>query len=222
MDKQGKLESELKFTERLWEEKRKQYDITKENIDLVNQKCHDLKHQIRKIGKKSMSPEAVGEIEDIVSIYDSPVQTGNETLDIIITEKSLICNRNGIKLCCMVDGKALGFISSIDLYALFGNILDNAIEAVAPLDKSDKVISLSVNIKNKFAVVNTYNKCEISPEFVEGLPKTTKGDSSIHGYGMKSMRMICDKYGGEFSVTVKDGLFTLNMLFPIKDGEAQL
>lgn len=217
MDKQDKLERELKFTERLWEEKRKQYDITKENIDLVNQKCHDLKHQIRKIGKKSMSPEAVGEIEDIVSIYDSPVQTGNETLDIILTEKSLICNRNGIKLYCMIDGKALGFISSVDLYALFGNILDNAIEAVTPLDNADKTISLSVNTKNKFAVVNTYNRCEVSPEFEAGLPKTTKGDSSIHGYGMKSIRMICDKYGGEFSVTVKDGLFTLNMIFPIKN-----
>lgn len=219
IDKQGRLESELKFIERLWEEKRKQYDISKENIELVNQKCHDLKHQIRKIGKKSLNPQAVGEIEDIVSIYDSSVQTGNESLDIILTEKSLICSRNGIKLCCMIDGKSLAFISSVDLYALFGNILDNAIEAVTPLAKPDKIISLSVKIKNKFVVVNTYNKCETLPEFADGLPKTTKSDSSIHGYGMKSVRMICDKYGGEFSVTVKDDLFTLNMLFPIKDGE---
>ena len=68
-------------------------------------------------------------------------------------------------------------------------------------------------------MINTYNKCETLPEFADGLPKTTKSDSSIHGYGMKSVRMICDKYGGEFTITVKDDLFTLNMLFPIKDGE---
>ena len=215
MDKQGKLESELKFTERLWEEKRKQYDITKENIDLVNQKCHDLKHQIRKVGKKSLEPEIVDEIENIVSIYDSPVQTGNETIDIILTEKSLVCNRNGIRLCCMIDGAALDFISSVDLYALFGNILDNAIEAVSPFDKVDRVISLSVKIKNKFVVVNTYNKCFDPPVFDDGLPQTTKGDMRVHGFGMKSVRMICDKYGGEFSVTVKDDLFTLNLIFPV-------
>lgn len=216
VERHDKLADELKFTEKMYKEKLAQYAMTKENINLINQKCHDMKHQIRMIGSTSaVDSGVVGEMEKLLSVFDAPVRTGNEALDVILTEKSLLCSSKNIKLCCIIDGKCLDFITPADTYALFGNMLDNAIEAVSSLDEKYRTISLSVMNKKSFVVVNTYNRCAVRPEFDGALPLTTKADKSMHGYGMRSMRMICEKYGGEMSVSVSSDLFTLNILFGV-------
>lgn len=211
----GKLESDLEIITRLWKEKEEQFNVSRANIELINQKCHDLKHQIREIGSmSSLDSDVVKEIEDVISIYDSSVKTGNEALDIILTEKSLYCSRNGIKLCCIIDGEQLKFMSSADLYALFGNIVDNAIEAVEPLDEGKKAISLSIRRVSGFITINVHNYYAGELRFEDKLPQTTKGDKSYHGYGMKSVKMLCAKYGGEMSIKAEDGVFNLNIVFP--------
>ncbi len=69
----------------------KQYALRKENINLINMKCHDLKYQINHFADKGgMDRETILEIERMISIYDASIQTGNEVLDIILTEKSLV------------------------------------------------------------------------------------------------------------------------------------
>lgn len=213
--RQKKLQNELFIIERLWNEKRQQYDINKENIDLINRKCHDLKHQIRHLGGGAMLEDGiVKEIEDIISTYDSPVKTGNEALDIILTEKSILCNRNDVKLCCIVDGSSLSFMNNSDLYALFGNIIDNAAEAVAGLDKDKRTISLTVRKVNSFLIINIHNYYGGELRFDGQLPMTTKVDTSSHGFGMKSVLAICRKYGGEMSISTENNVFNLNIMFP--------
>lgn len=213
--RQKKLQNELFIVERLWNEKRQQYDINKENIDLINRKCHDLKHQIRHLGGgATLEDGIVKEIEDIIATYDSAVKTGNEALDIILTEKSIICNRNEVKLCCIVDGASLSFMSNSDLYALFGNIIDNAAEAVAQLDKDKRAISLTVREMKSFLIINIHNYYMSELHFDGQLPITTKGDTSVHGFGMKSVLAICKKYGGEMSISTENNVFNLNIVFP--------
>lgn len=215
VDDRGKLQNDLSVIKRLWEEKEEQYKVSKSNIELINLKCHDLKHQIRSIGESgSLDKNVVKEIEDVISIYDSSVKTGNEPLDIILTEKSLYCSRHGVKLCCIIDGKKLAFMSQADLYALFGNIIDNAIEAVEPLDEGKKTISLSIKEVSGFLAINIHNYYNGEIAFENKLPKTTKGDSAYHGYGMKSVRLLCDKYGGEMSIKTENQVFNLNIVFP--------
>ena len=157
----------------------------------------------------------VKEIEDVISIYDSTVKTGNEALDIILTEKSLYCSKHDIKLCCIIDGEKLSFMKSADLYALFGNVIDNAIEAVERLDSGKRTISLSVKQINSFLTVNIHNWYEKEISFIDNLPKTTKSDTSMHGYGMKSVQMICRNYGGEMSINTENKVFNLNIVFPL-------
>ncbi len=217
VDDRHKLRTDLYTVKRLWKEKEEQYNLSKSNIELINQKCHDLKHQIRTIGKRGeLDKEVVKEIEDVISIYDSPVRTDNEALDVILTEKSLLCNSMGVKLCCIIDGKKLGFMTDADLYALFGNIIDNAIEAVENLDEGKRTISLSVKETNGFLVVNIHNYYNGVLRFEhDKLPQTTKRDKAYHGYGMKSVKMLCDKYGGEMSIHTENSVFNLNILFPM-------
>lgn len=216
MDKRGKLKNDLDTVTKLWDEKRRQYAVSKENIDLVNQKCHDLKHQIRKMGgKNSLSGDVIRELEDVISVYDCDVKTGNEALDVIISEKSLQCNGSGVKILCIADGKQLDFISPSDLYALFGNILDNAVETVSKLDGDRRTVNLNIKAVGSFVIVNTYNYYEGALEFEENLPKTTKENKTEHGYGMKSISMLCKKYGGEMSLTAENNIFNLNLVFPV-------
>ena len=179
-------------------------------------KCHDLRHQIREYGKKSaISPESINDLEQMINIYDSNVKTGNETLDLILTEKSLLCQKKNIKLTCLADCSKIGFIDDSDLYSLFGNAVDNAIEAVMKIQNDDKRnISLIVrNVENYLSIsIENYYEGEI--KFGDdGLPLTTKFDTNYHGYGVKSIKYIVDKYHGTLSITAKKDIFKLYILF---------
>lgn len=211
-----RLERDYEALSRLWSQKKEQYEITKENIELVNMKCHDLRHQIRTIaGRGSVDEGTLEEMERVIDIYDSVVKTGNDALDVILTEKSLLCSRRNIHLSCMADGSSMSFMSDADLYALFGNLTDNAIEAVKDLPADKRTISLSIREVKGFLSVNIHNLYEGDIRFENGLPLTTKKDVANHGFGMKSVRMICRKYGGEMTIKADGGAFNLNMIFPV-------
>ncbi len=207
------LERGYTIANRLLKQAEEQYALAKENIELINLKCHDLKHQIREIGNASVGKDAIKEIEKMISIYDAGIRTGNEALDIILTEKSLYCNNRNIKLYCIADGSLLKFMSDPDLYSLFGNLLDNAIEAVEHLSEEKRFINLLVRSVNGFTQVNTSNCLSRELDFSDGLPSTTKSDKDSHGYGMKSIRLICRKYDGEFEIKTTGGMFEVNIIF---------
>ena len=104
-------------------------------------------------------------------------------------------------------------IREADLYTLFGNAIDNAAEAVMKLPEEKRVISLTTGETGELFSVNIRNFYRGSVSFEGGLPVTTKGDSDYHGFGMKSIKRIVEKYGGDLSVVAGDGVFNLNMLF---------
>ena len=75
---------------------------------------------------------AMEDIRKSVAIYDAKIETGNRLLDVLLTEKSLYCEQNGITLSCMADGEKLSFLEDSDLYCLFGNVVDNALKYTPP------------------------------------------------------------------------------------------
>lgn len=204
----------------LWELDRKQYEYFRENVDLINIKCHDLKHQIRALrtGDGEVDKESLREIETAISVYNCKVETGNQVLDTILAEKSLLCEYEHIRLVCMVDGRELNFISASDLYSLFGNAISNAIEAVKKTDDLEKrLIHLSVVRKGPMIVIHLDNYCPKAETLVfkDGLPMTTKEEEAgYHGYGMRSMRMLAEKLGGGLEANVKRDIFNLNIFIP--------
>ena len=181
---------------------------------MINLKCHDLKHQIRQLREKdSISPSTLSEIEKEIDIYDSSVKTGNEAVDVILTEKSLLCKKDQIKLTCMADCSGLSYISDSDIYSLLGNALDNAINAVMALPVQSRNISLVIKKTNSFTSISIINPYQGRITINEdGLPETSK-DTDYHGYGMKSIKMIVEKYNGNLQIEAKDNMFTLSILF---------
>ena len=213
------LKSELQTTMQLLKQAEDQYKSSKENVDIINLKCHDLKHQLTEYAKNGkLDSELLGELENVINIYDSTIKTGNEALDLILSEKSLICQKKDIKLTCLADCSKLNFINKTDLYSLFGNLIDNAMEAVYKIQDVDKRhINLVVKNVNSFVSISIDNYYEGNIILLDnGLPKTTKEDKDYHGYGMKSIQLIVNKYDGDLNISLDNNVFSLFIMFPIK------
>ena len=217
--RKSSMKQELELVTLLLQKEQEQYRLSKENIDIINQKCHDLKHQIRAVRKvtEEERDQYLKEIEESVSIYEAIVQTGNEVLDTILTEKSLYCRKKGITISCVADGKLLDFIHPMDLYSLFGNALDNSIEAVEQFEEEEKrQIDVLIFKQQNFLVVNVINPSKEVLAMEDEMPITTKRDKNLHGFGLRSMKYIVKKYDGFFNITQEDGCFSLKFLFPIQ------
>ncbi len=212
---------EYDMIRKLWRRDKEHYEIAKESIGVINVKCHDLKHYIGRLRDGETDDGTLVEIERAVDGYDALVHTGNDTLDVVLTEKMAFCRAHGVQLTCMARGEDLSFMGVGDIYSLFGNALDNAIEYVRTLNEEDKrIVRLSVHTKGRLLTVHVENYYE-GPELMmkNGLPVTTKEDKSVHGYGMLSMKMLAEKYGGELFVSVEGDMFDLDIIFPLPGGD---
>jgi sensor histidine kinase regulating citrate/malate metabolism len=217
--KASKLEQEKQKMESLLAMEQEQYRLSRETIDAVNRKCHDLKHQIRNI-RKGLADEdtadALAEMERAVMFYDVIAKTGNDALDSILTEKSLVCERFHIQFHYMADGKILSFIRHVDLYALLGNALDNAIECEERIEVvAKRMIFLNIALRGETLHIHLENYCEAQPQFKDGFPVTTKADRDSHGIGTKSIAYIVKKYGGNTVFGWEGGLFRLDITVPV-------
>lgn len=204
----------LSAEQRLRRMEKEQYQMTKESIHQINVKCHDLKHQIRKIGSNdSVDSAELKKIEDMIWIYDSTYKTGNDALDIVLMEKMLACNKTGVRLTCMADPGQLLNLRDFDLYAFFGNAIDNALESASSLPENQRVVDITVKSVGNMTIVNIRNYYSGELTFEDGLPTTTKTNKDYHGFGMKSIREIVEKYNGELCIDAHDGVFDLSVLF---------
>lgn len=205
-------EQELAVVERILQEERERYKVEKENIELLNMRCHDLRRRLAD-GEEELHGEALAALKESIAALDLGVDTGNDALNVVFYKKAVLCQREGIGLTCLVNGKKLNFISKHELYSLFGNALDNAIAAVKELPPEKRVISVTDTGKGDFVNIQIENYFSGDVRFVDSLPQTS-GDPRFHGYGVKSMRYIVEKYGGVLRVYTRGDVFIVEMLFP--------
>ena len=101
------------------------------------------------------------------------------------------------------------------MYTLFGNALDNAIESIRKLrNPEQRILSVTVYGKPKMAVIQIENYYDGTLKLEHGLPITTKDHPMDHGYGMRSIQEIAQKYGGSISVDMENQIFLLSILLP--------
>lgn len=217
--KKSALEKELFTMNMLMKQQEEQYEITRDNIDMINQKCHDLKHQVRVLrglADDESKERYLKELEQSVEIYGAIVKTGNDVLDTILTEKSLSCQAKGIKINCIADGSKLEFVDPVDLYGILGNAVDNAMEAVEKIsDARMRLIDIAIFTRDRFLVINITNPMTGEVKLKNGLPVSTKPHNGYHGYGLRSIRHSLARYDGTMSVNVSDHTFELKMLLPL-------
>ncbi len=208
------LRSERDVLTALLDSERERFERSKRNYEFLSVKCHDLRHWINAARKGDFDKAALGEMERAVAQYDSVLRTGNTALDVILSEMCERADASGVTFTCVADGGALAFMSDADIYSLVGNAVENALEYVARLDARDKrFVRLSLRRSGAFVSLVVENYFEGDLRLRGGLPETTKR-GELHGYGMKSMLMITEKYGGTMSVAAEDGTFAVSVLFP--------
>lgn len=219
-EKNKELEQDNAILQELLIREQKHYNITKDTIDLINVKCHDLKHQIsvlRNMDEKERD-KSLGEVEKAIMIYGNIAKTGNETLDIVLTEKSFLCESYNIRFTYMIDGESLSFMAPYDISSLFGNAIDNAIESVMKEEERGKrIIKLNASLKRMYLTIHIENFCNEKVRFKDGMPVTNKSDKKNHGFGVKSMNYVVKKYGGTMTMRQDGCLVSLDILLPAGD-----
>ena len=149
--------------------------------------------------------------------FNSVMETGNMALDAVVGIKKSNALSKGIKFDAEINVPLDMESDSMDLVIIFGNLLDNAIEACEKTE-GNKEIKLEVKyiLANLFITIeNTYNGSldGVGNVNVQSkLPETTKKDSLNHGVGLQNVKETVNKYGGEMSWTAKDNVFKVEIL----------
>ena len=215
------MKFEVNTLQNILEMQYKNYQLSQENIELINQKYHDLKHQITLLKMEAnteKSTQYLEQMEKEIRSYEAQNKTGNKVLDAVLMTKSLYCQSKGIGLTCVADGSLLDGMAEMDISALFGNMLDNAIESVEKIEAPEKrLIHVSVAEQKSFLRIRVENYCEEEIVFKDGMPQTTKKDKRFHGFGMKSIRSTVEKYGGSVTAGVRNHWFELRILIPMEN-----
>ena len=180
-------------------------------MEKINIRYHDLKQQYSRVPAE----ERAG-LEDEMRSLNLRYFTGNKALDIVITQKAATCAEKGIQLVCSADGEALGAMKSFHIYSLFGNAIDNAIECLEKVeDRSRRTITLNLARSGEMAVIRVENYTPADPVVEDGSLVTSKDDAANHGFGVKSIKGIAEKYGGTAEFFVRDHVFYLVVALPL-------
>lgn len=204
------MQKEMDTLNLLYERQREQYQVARQNVQIINKRCHELKVQIanlRKLSPEAVPQERIDEAERAARLYDANRNTGNEVLDVVLTEKSLLCESRGIQLNAVANGSCLGFFEAGDLYALFANALDHAVESAVQASRPEcRVIDLLVCVRQGFVVVNI-----ISPL----RPPEQQANRSAQ-YELKVIRRIVQKYKGTLTLEEQGEFFAEKIIFPLQ------
>ena len=196
--------------------KMRYYEMSHDGIVQLQTKCHDLKHQIHAIRSeagKAKFDEYLNELEDSINEYSTVIECGNPTVDIVLTEKNILCYSSKVKFSYMIDGTLFNFLTEREIYSLFGNALDNALEAVTKIeDSSRRMITLKSNNRGGMVVLQVENTFAGELTLSEdALPHTTKSGSG-HGFGLRSISRIAEKHGGMMNLRTEGGVFKLSVV----------
>ena len=238
--------NELIRMQSLLREQHVQYQAHKRASETVRRQYHDLKHYVAELealqlgddGKKSAEElrAFTGRLRKELEGYDAHIETGNEVLDIVLTEKREACHAQGIRPVFYTDASCLSFMNAFDICAIFGNLLDNAIEAAGCVSRehaeqggsksaanaedrggeaaenvSKPEVHLTVRPSRGLILIQCRNPYRGELHSQERWPgrrgrvgkgqdlATTKEDTDNHGFGLKNVQAVAERYGGSLS-----------------------
>ena len=186
----------------------------KNHNDNINKLKHDMKHIL---GYINMSIEN-NDLIQAKSVIDNYLIDINKVKNIHITNNSIInyainslstaCDKNNVDFSCIINCDFEFKVSDNDLLILLSNLFDNAIENY----KGKKNIKLEINDKNDCIIICISNTIDEDNIDINKLNKSSKMDNN-HGYGIKSINYIIEKYNGKIKFESDDYLMTAKVIF---------
>ena len=196
------------------------YQDKQKDEERIRSIYHDMKNHLLVL-ESSQGTEATRqmaqELRSQIADYENYIHTGNSFLDIIIKDKAEKAREKHIDFSAFIDFGGIDFIEPLDISTLFGNGIDNAIEASEKLPDEQRVILVKAGKVQDFVSILIENNCS---DKVHADGHTTKADKFLHGFGISNMKKAAEKYSGTCTTAQENGKFTLKILLPLPVGKA--
>lgn len=184
---------------------------------------HDLNNHLNVLyqfleeGEMDEAKEYIREISQPIQKLTKTVWTGVDVVDVIISSKVEKMRNKGIFWDINAEFPKNTNIQPYDLCTILSNLLDNAVEAVERTEKPGN-ISLTIRKINYFLMIQITNSCAGENGSFDVLPKTTKEDKAMHGWGLQNVQETVQKYGGTLKFRQEENQFIVDVMMFFDDG----
>lgn len=217
-DNQTKLEYELMKEKEKYS--KESMEIIKRSNEELREFKHDLKNYLLPLQEametmpQSEMAKVWEKINQKIEDVQTLIQTGNSYVDSMINTKITLVRSEKVDVKCTILSKMEG-IDDLEFCSVFGNLMDNAIEAERKVTEKKEII-IFVEEKMGYLRLEIQNKIEKSVLNENSSLNTTKKDTSSHGIGHKSIKRTMQKVGGALKYYETGDLFCAEAVFPIK------
>lgn len=197
------------------ESQRDYYKARTSEEERVRAIYHDLKNHLLVMESRQNTEETRRMAETLLSQiedYEDYVHTGNDFLDIILKDKAAKVREKQIDFSAIVDFNGIDFIEPLDISTIFGNAIDNAIEASEKLPEERRLVTVRAERVRDMLLIAVENNILPGTQAPEG---TTKKDRFVHGFGIPNIKKAVEKYGGQCSFRQENDTYQLKMLLPM-------
>lgn len=174
----------------------------KNELDTLNQLISEQKYEI--------AEAHLSELSSFVDKSAAVCYTGNEAVDSLINIKMKTAKQYNIKVIIKIKIQTSLNANSMELCRIFGNALDNAIEACCKINNDiQKFICISIKEIDENMLVeisNTAAEVDITNLI------STKPEKGLHGYGIHSIQSSADRIGGTLHFKYDNGVFVMRLL----------
>lgn len=205
------IRAEQQYRQHLKEQLKHLDDIVVKQEELRRFK-HDMSNQLVALEtyfEQDDRSEGRAHIQALMQWFDEArptVYTGNTALDAILSTKKTLAERQGIRFSTLLQIEKDLPVAPVDICVIFGNALDNAIEACGKVKTADKHIDV-VMIQQEDEVFCKITNTTFAP--TQGALKTTKADKENHGFGLMNLKRVLEKYDSEPIIETTNCQFTL-------------
>lgn len=175
------------------------YSVLEKQNENLRIYAHDMKkhlNAIRALNEDAQIDAYLNQMSERLREYSQIGNTGNRMLDIICSKYAAECENKHIELHTDFRFANFTYIENYDLVTIFGNLLDNAVEAAEQTE--ERLVVLKTAQKNHYDVVVIENSCAVPPHTENRELKTTKARRELHGLGLKSVAKVLKKYGSDY------------------------
>ena len=176
---------------------------------------HDMKNHLLVLESSQGTDETRKMAQNLhsqIADYENYIHTGNDFLDIIIRDKAEKAREKQIDFSALVDFKGIDFMKPLDISTIFGNAIDNAMEASEQLPEDQRLITVKAERVRNMLIITVENNTLPGKQLAEG---TTKKDCFVHGFGIPNIKKAVEKYDGQCSFRQGDGTYLVKILIPI-------
>lgn len=209
-----KVEQQEQFTIKKMNAQFCYYREKEEDEKRVRALYHDMKNHLLILEKQNSQEvkQMAADLRRQISDYEDYVHTGNDFLDVIIRDKVKKAKEQGIDFLAVIDFTAGDFIEPLDISTIFGNALDNALEASVKLPPEQRLITVKAGCNHDMLMIVFENNAVMGK-----MKGTSKEDEFLHGFGIPNIRKAVEKYNGECVIRQENGMFVMKHIIPLPE-----